>query len=160
MVALFLQNRRFRVHMGDQVSAWRGQSNGLPQGSILSPTLFNLYIDDLPGTESRKFIYTDDICCALQARSFVDLEKGLNPDMAKLSEFWDKWCLTPSVTKTVSSVFHLDNRHAAQELNIYLSGRRIKHDPHPVYLRVSLDRSLTFRQMPQRLLPKLSPETT
>jgi len=76
--------------MGDQVSAWRRQSNGLPQGSVLSPTLFNLYIDDLPETESRKFIYADDICCALQAKSFADLEKGLNSDMARLSEFCDK----------------------------------------------------------------------
>jgi len=75
--------------------------------------------------------------------------------MAKLSEFCDKWCLTPSVTKTVSSVFHLDNRHAAQELNIYLSGRIIKHDPHPVYLRVSLDRSLTFRQHATKTAAKI-----
>jgi len=59
--------------MGDQVSAWHRQSNGLPQDSMWSPTLFNLYIDDLPGTESRKFIYADDIYCALQARSFADL---------------------------------------------------------------------------------------
>jgi len=75
--------------------------------------------------------------------------------MASLSEFCDKWRLTPSVTKTVSSVFHLDNRRASQELNIYLSGRRISHDPHPVYLGVSLDRSLTFRQHATKTAAKI-----
>ena len=43
LVELLLRGRRFRVHMGNDVSAWRNQSNGLPQGSVLAPTLFNLY---------------------------------------------------------------------------------------------------------------------
>ena len=66
-VELLLRNRQFRVYMGDNVSSWCRQMNGLPQGSVLDPTLFNLCTNDLPATLSRRLIYANDICCAFQA---------------------------------------------------------------------------------------------
>jgi len=39
---LLLRNRRFRFHVGYDVSSWRMQANGLPQGCVLALTLFNL----------------------------------------------------------------------------------------------------------------------
>ena len=64
-VELLLRNRRFQVQMGDDASFWRRQTNGLLKGSVLVPTLFNLYTNDLPVTCSRSFTYANDICCAL-----------------------------------------------------------------------------------------------
>ena len=113
-----LEQRRFRVHMGDISSSWRVQKNGLPQGSVLAPTLFNLYINDLPATTCRKFIYADDICLAHQARTFEDLNTTINADIAKISEYCKRWRLQPSVAKTVSSTFHLHNARINQELDI------------------------------------------
>jgi len=154
-VELLLRNRRFRVHMGDDVSAWRNQVNGLPQGSVLAPTLFCLYINDLPETKSRKFAYADDICNATQAQAFTDLEKTLTDDLALMSKFCKQWRLIPSVTKTVTSVFHLHNASAKQELNVSLNGNILKHDPCPTYLGVTLDRTLSYKEHLKRTAAKI-----
>jgi len=65
LIELLIRSRRFWVHMKDDISRWHIQANGLPQGSILAPAVFNLYTNDLPTTSCRRFIYADDICCAV-----------------------------------------------------------------------------------------------
>ena len=114
VIELLLEQLRFRVHMGANSSSWRVQKHGLPQGYVLAPTLFNLYINDLPATTCRKFIYADDICLAHQARKFEDLNTIINADIAKISEYCKRWRLHTRVAKTVSSTFHLHNAIISQ----------------------------------------------
>jgi hypothetical protein len=68
-----LSNRQFRVFVEDKSSKFRFLNNGLPQGSVLSPILFNLYTSDLPPTNSRKFIYADDLAMAYQHQNFPNM---------------------------------------------------------------------------------------
>ena len=57
IIRSLLCNRRFFVEMDGKKSRWRTQKNGLPQGSVLAPTLFNIYTNDQPSfPKIRRFI--------------------------------------------------------------------------------------------------------
>ncbi|UYV60390.1 hypothetical protein LAZ67_1001022 [Cordylochernes scorpioides] len=151
----FLTNRKITVHLNNKKSRPRTLNNGLPQGSVLAPLLFNVYTSDIPTTNSQNFLYADDIALLHQEQSFSTLEQILNEDLKKLENFFSKWHLIPNPSKTVSSVFHLNNHKANRPLKLTFCNKPLSHDPCPKYLGVTLDRSLTFRQHLEKTIDKL-----
>lgn len=61
-----LTNRIFTVHIYDNKSTPRRLNNGLSQGSVLAPIIFNLYTSDIPCKASRTFIYADNVIVVSQ----------------------------------------------------------------------------------------------
>lgn len=156
-----LSERSFRVEINDQTSRKRSLNDGLPQGSVTSCFLYCLYTSDLPKTlRSRRFVYTDDIALAAQAKKFEGVEKAIRTDLRKLAIYFAKWRLKPNVGKTVSCLFHLDNRRANQKMKLKMNGQKIRHDKYPKYLGVILDRSLTYRQNLENVQKKLKSRTS
>lgn len=140
-----LTNRMYQVFMSDEKSDKKKLNNGLPQGSVLAPLLFNLYINDLPKTVSRKFAYADDITLATQHKDILKTEETLNVDLEDMNVYFRKWRLCPSLSKTEVSCFHLNSKIASYKLNVVFDGAYLNHNFNPKYLGVTLDRSLTFR---------------
>ena len=147
LISTFLQNRRFQVSLQGKRSRWRIQKNGLPQGSVLAPALYNIYTNDQPiPVSTRLFIYADDTAVAAQGSSLEEVEGKLTSAMDVLSKYYDANHLKPNPSKTQVCAFHLRNREAQRQLDIIWRGERLKHCPTPVYLGVTLDRALTYRQ--------------
>jgi len=145
----------FRVFVDGKSSKFKTLYNGLPQGSVLSPLLFNLYISDLPGTISRKFIYADDMAIAYQHKSFDQIEIALSEDLKIMSDYFRKWRLCPNPLKSEVSCFHLTNNQKHRQLKVSFNGTILKHNFYPTYLGVTLDTSLNFKQHTEKLRMKI-----
>ena len=161
MIMELVRNQSFTLTTGDsKQSRLRRFKNGVPQGSVLAPLLFNIYTYDVPSMISRKFAYADDLALLHSSGNWKDLEGTLSQDMCTLSAYLQTWRLKLSHTKTVTAAFHLNNREAKRELKVYNNSRHVPFCPTPTYLGVKLDRSLTFRHHLVALRKKLSSRVT
>ena len=143
LIACLFSQRNFRVFLGNQVSRKHILKNGLLRGSVLPPSFLNVYISDLPPTESLKFGYADDWTLATQSKTCSHIESTLTLDIEHLNEDFDYWKLRLKANKTVATCFHLDKKQAARKLKVTLAGDVLVHDFALKYLGVTLDRSLT-----------------
>ena len=156
LIMALLLNRSFVLSAGCQTSKPFRLKNGVAQGSVLAPTLYNIYTADFPKTSSRRFMYADDVCLAASHKSISTIETSLTKDLELVNDYYRKWQLKLSTSKSVSSVFHLRNHLAHYELKVHLSGDLLPFEPYPRYLGITLDRSLTYRHHLEKLKNKLS----
>ena len=78
-IRLFLSNRRQRVHVDGVYSEWAHVKSGVPQGSVLGPILFVLYINDMPKVvENICKLFADDAKLSGKATNSVSIQNDLN----------------------------------------------------------------------------------
>ena len=153
-------NRIFTLTTGNgKRSRLRRLKNGVPQGSVLAPLLFNIYIFRLPTTVSRNYAYADDLAIMHADGDWQEVEGVLTKDMASVGEYLQTWKLKLSTTKTVSAAFHL-NKKAKRELKVKYNNETLPFCSEPKYLGVTLDRSLTYRPHLESLRKKLTSRFT
>jgi len=133
LVGLLLRDRRFRVHMSNDTSARIPQRNGLPQGSVIAPVLFNLYSNDLPVTRGRKFIYADDVS-PFKANSSANWNAVSRQIWRGCHTSVDSGDLNQAPPKQ-SAVCSTCIIPATRELSVYLDGQRLRHECHQTYIR-------------------------
>jgi hypothetical protein len=82
LIASFLSNRKFKVSVAGGLSSTRKVAAGVPQGSVLAPILYSLYINDAPAAPGTHLaLFADDTCIYAtekhKRRIFNKLQRGL-----------------------------------------------------------------------------------
>ena len=145
MIMELVRNRSFTLITGDSTqSRLRRLRNGIQQGSILATLFFNIYTYDLPFMTSQKYAYADDLALLHASRDWKAMEDTLSQDMTTLLAYLQTWRMKLGNTTTVKAAFHLNKNEAKRELNIYNNNNLLLPCPVLTYLRVKLNRSLTF----------------
>ena len=116
----FLEVRKQRVVLNGQLSSWPNIETGVPQGSILGPLLFSIYINDLSdGLTTNVRLFADDVSLFFVVDNINLSATNLNSDLTKINDWANQWKMT----------FDLDPNKQAQE--VIFSGKinKITHPP-------------------------------
>ena len=117
----FLLGRCQRVCVGSQVSSIEPLLAGVPQGAILSPLLFSLYINDVVGCADADFnLFADDTSVYVCDKSAATLQVRLQAVLDELSAWFRSWAI--AVNHQKSAVMVLTRRRNAPLINVHLDG--------------------------------------
>ena len=122
----------------------------MPQGSVLGPLLFLIYINDLCKCVkySETYHFADDTNMLLSHSSLETLAKRMNSDLKNLSQWLKANKLSLNVTKTELIIFHSSSKKTDPSLKIILDGKRLIQTDTVKYLGVLLgDRLLWSKQI-------------
>lgn len=101
IIRSFLSGRWQRVKVGDVYSDWRRVTSGVPQGSVLGPLLFIIYINDMPDVVgvSQFHLYADDAKLHRARTRTEETAPGLQRDLTTLQLWCQKWQMTINAGK-------------------------------------------------------------
>ena len=109
--------------MGDFESDWRKITSGVPQGSVLGPLLFVIYITDLPDGLLNTFkMYADDSKVIAEVED-TNSESKLQKDINKIKDWCDKWSMSLNGKKC--KVMHFGKKNPEKDYFIGNGNERV-----------------------------------
>ena len=96
----YLSGRKQRVVVNGQFSDWKTPQAGVPQGSVLGPLLFDIYVNDLAQTTDDTNLFADDTSAFSSNKCPSVLQSNLQTSTNSISKWLCDWKLTANETKT------------------------------------------------------------
>ena len=154
----FLSDRVSRVEFEGVRSAYRHIHSGVPQGSVISPLLFLIYIDDVVENmpaNSHASLFADDLAIWSSHPDVDSATNTVQEALDNISTWSHRWKMQISASKSETILFTPDSHQANLKPNLLLDGVSLSFNPNPTFLGVTLDRSLSFKAHAKKLLAKL-----
>ena len=144
IIQSYFTNRFQLVEANGHVSEKRDIKLGVPQGSILGPLLFTIYINDLVNISNKVqfFLFADDTAIIMKGKSYQDIQDKVNEFIPQLTNWFLCNRLTLNPTKTCYQLYSIFSNH--QDLDIYINDHKIKRNYTVKYLGIMLDENLKW----------------
>ena len=142
----FLADRTMQVRVGSSLSDYYDQEQGVPQGGVLSTTLFCIKINDIVkclGNLTDCSLYVDDFCICYRSKSMATIERQLQQNLNKIENWATSNGFKFSKSKTQCVHFcQLRKQHDDPVLHLY--GSPIPVVEESKFLGILFDRKLSF----------------
>ena len=148
IIKSFLSDRKQRVVLNGKTSSWQNVSAGVPQGSVLGPLLFLIYINDLPdGLQSEAKLFADDTSLFSVVSNINNSHEELNRDLILIINNWAfqwKMSFNPDSNKQAAEVIFSHKRNPPLHPVISFNNSPVVSVAFQKHLGLILDRKLNF----------------
>jgi len=163
LIKSYLENRHQRVKFNTTLSEWDKINTDVPQGSILGPLFFLIFINDLPSvityTVSNKnssvVLFANDTTVIISEPCLMNFERKLNIVFQIMKEWFNSNFLSLNVDKTYYMQFITKNKFL-NKINIEHDNKMILQANFVKFLGITIDNTLSWKQHIDTITPKLN----
>ena len=154
----YLTNRKQMVDLGNGASTFQYVTCGVPQGSILGPLLFLIYINDMRNAVKFSIVhhFADDTNLLYSNKNQKLLRKNVNIDLELLFQWLCANRLSLNVKKTEFIIFRPPKISMKNRITLTLNRCKIYESPKVKYLGIILDSKLSWKHHIFELSKKLN----
>ena len=141
----YLVDRKQRVKIGEIKSEWTTNIKGVPQGSILGPLLFNIFINDFLFHElySKVYNYADDNTLSCVDNDINQIQRKLQLDCITAMQWFESNNMRANADKF--QLMFLNRQNSYLDKRLQINSCTIKASPNIMILGVEIDHELNFK---------------
>ena len=140
----YLSGRKQRVVIEGKFSPWGSIGAGVPQGSVLGPLLFLIYINDITeNTKSNIKLFADDTTLYVSFENIEEATAQLDDDLSTIRDWANQWIVSFNPTKTKSLLVTLKRNLVPPPL--HFDGQRLDEVKCHKHLGIHLNSTLTWK---------------
>ena len=143
----YLSQRSQKTSVGDAVSSKRNVTIGVPQGSVLGPLLFLVFINDLTLSVkySNTILFADDIAIYFSGKNCSEIQSKMNEDLALVKKWLNDHRLTLNITKSKFVVVGGKQQlKRFQDLTLKIEEDELSRESNYKYLGIIINENMTW----------------
>ena len=156
-LSAYLKGRVASCRYNSATSRKRFTRTGVPQGSCISPVLFNFFVSSYPQDNHLTLSYADDFTDSITSRSYRDATPALTLQASRVHQWANERGLALSAPKSTITLFTPQRSEVHDHPEVLLDGEPLPLERNPRILGVTFDPLLTFSKHVEGLCSRAAP---